>query len=217
VYRRLARTIGDAGTFRQLARFLIAFFVYGLGVQTMIMFAAILASDFGIRDRGLVIFTLQIAITAGFAALLVSRFQDRFGAKRTVALFLWIWIVSCASLLLIRVVIGTDAPQWMFWAVGNGIGVGLGGIGTSSRTMVGYFAPRARVGEFFGLWGMTYKFAGAMGVLAFGQVKAWIGDAWALALLTSFFAVGLILLTRVDVIAGIRAARRDDRASSEAP
>jgi len=211
VYRRLARTVKDARRFNQLARFLMAFLVYGFGVQTMIAFAAILASDFGIRDTGLVVFALQIAVTAGLSAIVVSRFQDRVGVQRTVAFFLIIWIASCVSLLAIRVTLGTGAPQWMFWAVGNGIGVGLGGIGTSSRAMVGFFAPRARVGEFFGLWGMTYKLAGAIGVLSFGQVKAWVGDAAALALLTAFFVVGLALVKRVDMAAGIRAARREDR------
>jgi len=217
VYRRLSRTLGDLRRFNQLARFLIAFLVYGLGVQTMIMFAAILASDFGIRDMGLVVFTLQIAVTAGISAIIVSRFQDRVGVQRTVVFFLLVWIVSCMSLLAIRLTHGDGAPQWMFWAVGNGIGAGLGGIGTSSRALVGFFSPRARVGEFFGLWGMTYKLAGAIGVLSFGQVKAWVGDASALALLSTFFVIGLVLVKRVDMGAGIRAARREDRSSGHRP
>ncbi|HCT46533.1 MAG TPA: hypothetical protein DF699_15115, partial [Phycisphaerales bacterium] len=66
--------------------------------------------------------------------------------------------------------------------------------------------------EFFGLWGMTYNLAGAIGVLAFGQIKAWVGDAAALGMLTGFFAFGLILFLRVRVIDGIRAARRNERA-----
>jgi UPF0716 family protein affecting phage T7 exclusion len=58
---------------------------------------------------------------------------------------------------------------------------------------------------------MTYKLAGAVGVLSFGQVKAWMGDAPALALLTSFFVLGLILLLSVSVPKGIRAAKQANR------
>lgn len=211
IVERMKRTVRDASRFKQLARFLVAFFVYGLGVQTMIMFAAILASDFGIKEIGLVIFTLQIAVTAGLSAILVSRVQDRIGIKPTIAFFLMVWIISSGSLFLVKAFGPADPPQWIFWVIGNGIGMGLGGIGTSSRAMVGFFAPKKRVGEFFGLWGMTYKLAGAIGVLSFGQVKAWIGDAPALALLSTFFGVGLVLLARVNVGAGIRAARRADK------
>jgi UMF1 family MFS transporter len=73
------------------------------------------------------------------------------------------------------------------------------------------FAPKHRTAEFFGLWGMSYKLAGAIGVLAFGQIKAWVGDTAALGVLVGFFAVGLALFLRVRVIDGIRTARRDER------
>jgi UMF1 family MFS transporter len=210
--QRMKSTLKEAAHFNQLVRFLIAFFIYGLGVQTMIAFAAILANDFGIQEMGLFIFTLQIAVTAGITAIVVSRYQDRIGAKPTISIFLIVWMLSTAGLLLAKISgAASGNNQWIFWVIGNGIGIGLGGIGPSSRSMVGLFAPSARVGEFFGLWGMTYKLAGAVGVLSFGQVKAWMGDAPALALLTSFFVLGLILLLSVSVPKGIRAAKQANR------
>jgi len=209
---RLIATLKEASHFNQLTRFLIAFFIYGLGVQTMIAFAAILASDFGIQKMGLFVFTLQIALTAGITAIVVSKYQDRIGVKPTISIFLLVWILSTGALFTAKVTGLANGPnQWIFWVIGNGIGIGLGGIGPSSRAMVGLFAPERRVGEFFGLWGMTYKLAGAIGVLSFGQVKAWIGDAQALALLTTFFAAGLLVLLTVKVPKGIRAAKQADR------
>jgi len=209
---RLIATLKEAAHFNQLTRFLIAFFIYGLGVQTMIAFAAILAMDFGLVKIDLFIFTLQIAITAGITAIAVSKYQDRIGVKPTISIFLLVWIISTGALFLSKVLgLTNGGNQWIFWIIGNGIGIGLGGIGPSSRAMVGLFAPSARVGEFFGLWGMTYKLAGAIGVLSFGQVKAWIGDAQALALLTTFFAAGLLVLLTVQVPKGIRAAKQADR------
>tara|TARA_R110000868_G_scaffold241497_3_gene496829 strand:+ start:585250 stop:586569 length:1320 start_codon:yes stop_codon:yes gene_type:complete len=210
--QRFMSTLKEASHFNQLTKFLIAFFIYGLGVQTMIAFAAILASDFGIREMGLFVFTLQIAVTAGITAIVVSRYQDRIGAKPTISIFLVVWMLSTGGLLIAKLTgAASGSNQWIFWVIGNGIGIGLGGIGPSSRSMVGLFAPTARVGEFFGLWGMTYKLAGAVGVLSFGQVKAWMGDAPALALLTSFFVFGLILLMSVSVPKGIRAAKQANR------
>lgn len=215
--QRFTATLKEASHFNQLTKFLIAFFIYGLGVQTMIAFAAILASDFGIREMGLFVFTLQIAVTAGITAIVVSRYQDRIGAKPTISIFLVVWMLSTGGLLIAKLTgAASGSNQWIFWVIGNGIGIGLGGIGPSSRSMVGLFAPTARVGEFFGLWGMTYKLAGAVGVLSFGQVKAWMGDAPALALLTSFFVFGLILLMSVSVPKGIRAAKQANRQARNA-
>ena len=94
---------------------------------------------------------------------------------------------------------------------GLGIGFGIGGIGTASRAMVARFTPAHKTAEFFGLWGMVYKLAGVVGVASFGQVKAWIGMPVSLAMLTGFFAVGFLLMLRVDEMSGFKAARRYER------
>jgi len=209
---RIRSAIAHLKNHKQLIRFLVSFFVYGFGVQTMIMFAAILAADFGIEGTRLILFTLQLTVTAGGTAIVVAKYQDRLGIRATILSFLGVWIASCATLLIVKLTIPVDPPEWIFWAIGNGIGIGLGGIGTSSRSVVGFFAPKHRTAEFFGFWGMSYKLAGAIGVLSFGQVKAWVGDAAALALLTGFFAVGLVLFLRVDLRSGRREAMRAERA-----
>ena len=209
--KRLKNTLKHAYQQKELFRFLVAFLVYGFGVQTMIAFAAILAQDFGIHDNRLILFTLQLTITAGVTAFVVAKYQDRIGVKVTIVSFLVVWIVSCGSMFVVKALIPNNPPEWIFWVIGNGIGIGLGGIGTSSRTIVGLFAPKHRTAEFYGLWGMTYKLAGAIGVLSFGQIKAWVGDLAALGVLTGFFVVGLVLLLRVKVISGIRSARQIER------
>ncbi len=210
-FERVKDTLRHASRYQQLVRFLIAFLVYGFGVQTMIAFAAILAADFGIEREQLILFTLQLTLSAGITAVLVAKYQDRIGVRITIIGFLGVWIASCLALLGVKVLIPSAPPQWLFWVIGNGIGIGLGGIGTASRSLVGMFAPKHRTAEFFGLWGMSYKLAGAIGVLAFGQIKAWVGDAAALGVLVGFFGLGLVLFLRVRVIDGIRAARRDER------
>ncbi len=214
IIERISGSVRHLRAHRQLVRFLVAFFVYGFGVQTMIMFAAIIASDFGIQREQLIYFTLQLTVTAGATAIVVAKFQDRVGIRITILAFLGVWIASCGALLAVELVIPNNPPQWIFWVIGNGIGIGLGGIGTASRSIVGFFAPKHRTAEFFGLWGMSYKLAGAIGVLSFGQVKAWIGDAQALGLLTGFFGVGLILFLRVNINAGRREAIRSERVSN---
>lgn len=206
---RLRSTVRDAARHRQLLRFLLAFFVYALGVQTVIAFAGIIAHDFGFDQVKLALFVLQLTVTAGIGAIVTGMYQDRLGPKRTLLIFLGVWIVTCTT--MVGLTIPAHPPQWLFWIAGNGVGLGLGGVGTASRAMVGAFTPQRKTAEFFGLWGMTYKGAGVVGVLSFGQVKAGLGSTASLALLTAFFVVGLALLLRVNVNAGRRSAIRAQR------
>lgn len=208
---RLRDTLRSAGRFRQLVRFFIGFFVYGMGVQVIVAFAAILAKDFGIDGTKLVLFVLQITLTAGAAAIITAFFQDRIGARITVLIYLVVWMVSAAALLGISLL--PAKPEWAFWVVGNGIGFGIGGVGTASRSLVGRFTPAHKTAEFFGLWGMVFKLAGVVGVASFSQVKAWIGMPASLALLLGFFAVGFAVTLTVRESAGVRAARRAERAA----
>ncbi|MEM8757197.1 MAG: MFS transporter [Planctomycetota bacterium] len=210
-FARLKETLQSAGAYRQLVRYLVAFLVFGMGVQVIIAFAAIIAKDFGFDTTKLVIYVLQITVTAGAASIATAFFQDRIGAKATTLGYLIVWMASAAGLLAISLTPGVG--EWAFWVVGNGIGIGLGGIGTASRSMVGRFTPGHKTAEFFGLWGMVFKLAGAIGPLSFGQLKAWIGMSTSLALLFAFFAVGFVMVRRVDELSGVRAAKRAERAA----
>jgi UMF1 family MFS transporter len=207
-FMRMKDTVVQASNYRQLLLFLIAFFVYAIGIQTVIAFAAILAKEFGFKEEQLLLFVAQITITAGISAAVTSRFQDKIGAKRTIQIYLGIWVLSTAMLAVLSGV--PSLPRWLFWVIGNGIGFGLGGTGTASRAMVARLTPRHKGAEFFGLWGVSYKLA-AVGVLGFGFVKAGMGNTWALLLLLGFFAIGLVLLLPVNELAGVRAAQRSSK------
>lgn len=212
-FKRLAQTVRNAAGYRQLIRFLTAFFVYGFGVQVIVYFAGLIARDFGFNQTKLVLFILQLTVTAGAASAITAKFQDRIGARSTIMIYLAVWIVSAAALAGLTILPPETRPEALFWIVGNGIGFALGGIGAASRGMVGRFTPRHKTAEFFGLWGMTYKLAGVIGVAGFGQVKAWIGDTESMLVLTAFFVGGLLLMLRVDETAGVRAAQRAARAA----
>lgn len=206
---RIGETVRQASHYRQLMIFLISFFVYAFGIQTVIAFASILAVDFGFDETQLFVFVAQITITAGIAAAATSKFQDTIGAKRTIQIYLGVWVLSTASLAILSG--NPSLPAWLLWVIGNGIGFGLGGTGTASRAMVARFTPGHKSAEFFGLWGVSYKLAAVIGVLSFGLVKAGLGNTMALVLLMGFFVVGFLLLLPVNETAGVRAARRSSR------
>ena len=208
-FSRLAASARRTREFRQLVRFFIAFFVYSMGVMTMVYFLGLIGDELGFDLAQLILMALVISATAGVAAALVARFQDRLGHRRTVSVFLLAWIVAT----LCMAGASTDRvgmPAWAIWGVAALVGVALGGVGTASRAMVGAFTPPDRAGEFFGLWGMVYKLGGIAGVIAFGSASGpgALGQPLALLMVAGFFALGLALLLRVNEAEGTAAARR---------
>lgn len=203
-FRRLGATIRGAGRYRQLFRFLCVFFVYSLGTQTVVYFSTIIAKDLKFSTNELFILVLVLSITAGMAAATLVKVQDRLGGLRTVSIFLIVFLVTTLG-MAVGTLVGAGKP--VFWVLALGIGVGLGGLGTSSRAVVGLFTPEAKSAEFFGLWGMVYKLAGVVGPVAFAESSVLMGRTPALFLLSGFFVVGLVVLQGVDERAGLAEAR----------
>lgn len=210
-FKRLATSAREAARYRHLARFFLAFFVYSLGVSTVIYFLGLISDDLGNSLGQTILFALEIALTAGIASALVAKFQDRLGHTRTVGVFLLTWVVATTSLAGLKAQLPAEGDPGLplrvaFWVVAGLIGIGLGGIGTSSRAVVGAFSPADKAGEFFGIWGAVYKLSTIVGVVAFGQVRNALGLPLSLLVLAGFFAAGFLLLRRVNEAEGIAAA-----------
>jgi UMF1 family MFS transporter len=217
---RFGRTIRDASQFRQVFRFLPAFLVYSCGVQVVIYFSGIIATDdFGFTGVKLLLFFLQITVTAGIGAFGIGKLQDALGRKRALTLTLGVWIVaSVGAALLPR----TPEFEWAFWLIGNLIGLALGAIGAGSRAFFGVLTPLHKSAEFFGLWGASYKLAAVIGPPLYGLAVALFsggpekpssdfGSRAALLVVAGFFTAGLIGLSFVNEGQGRRDARRSDR------
>jgi UMF1 family MFS transporter len=217
---RLAATAKSATRFRQLLVFLTIFFVFNLGVQTVVYFSSIIANDFGIKGSRLVLFMFPVSVAAGIGAVLTGVYQDRVGHRTTILVWLGVWSLNALAFLLVPKPpsAGQPSPQeWILWVASCGIGLGLGGIGSASRALVGMLTPAHKTAEFFSLWGLMYKLATLVGVFTFGKVKAAHGDAVAFASLAGVFVIGFLLMFVVDEKAGIAAAKDAEKAAGAVP
>jgi len=209
---RLGESLRRIGQFRDLATLLVASLLYGAGMNVIIFFASIIAVDFGFKDVDLVVFVGVITVSGVIGTLLPTYFQDRIGHKRTTLLLLVLWLVTALSFSLfafLRARNPAGVPTWPLWLFGNLIGFGLGSLGSANRAFVGYFTPRARTAEVFGVWGMVFKFATVL-TIPFAYVKDTLGTPASLLVLAGFILAGLVVTLMVDEPRGLAAARAQD-------
>ena len=121
--------------------------------------------------------------------------------------------------VVLGLVIYTIVPVWgfflrtqaEFFLIGWLVGTVQGGTQALSRSVYASLSPRAKSGEFFGLYGLSEKFAGILGPLLYAVVGTLSHDPRASVMSISvFFLLGIALLLRVDEYKGARIAAAED-------
>lgn len=198
-FKRIARTFREIRRFRELVKFFIAFLIYGDGIHTVFVFAAIFATvELGFSPADIIVFFIVMQVSSGLGAFLFGFVTDRIGPKRTILVTLVIWMVVIVWAYGVR-------TSFEFYWVGSLAGIAMGSCQSASRTLLGLFTPRARSAEFFGFFSMTGKLAAVFGPLVYGEIAGATGDhRLALLSIGGFFLVGFVLLTLVREEEGMR-------------
>lgn len=178
---------------RELRRFLLAYFVYYDGVETVIYFSTIFAAGtlgFTTQENIYLILAVQVSALAG--ALLLARPTDRWGPKLVVTLVLLLWIAVVVGAYFVQ-------SKATFFALAVVAGTGLGVIQAASRALMASLIPAGQEGEMFGFYAFCGKSSSILGPLVFGVVTHALGGNERAAVLSvgAFFVLGLLLLQRV--------------------
>ena len=175
---------------------------YQAGIAVVIALAAVYAEQalgFQQADTMLLVFLVNVAAAGG--AFGFGYFQDRIGHRKALAWTLAGWIVMT---LLAWAATGPA----LFWVAAVVAGLCMGSSQSAGRALAGVFAPPQRLGEFYGLWTFATRLSAIVGPLTYGAVTWATAGNHRVAILTTaiFFALGLLLLARVDVTRGQTAA-----------
>lgn len=193
-YLRVYQTLSHLKSYRQLARFMLAFFIYNDGILTVISFASIFAQEslhFSLQEILLLFAVVQASAIVGSSILGVV--TDRIGPKKTITITLVLWI----GIVIASVVVSSKEA---FYLVGIFAGVSMGGSQSASRTLMALLTPKDREAEFFGFYdGLCGKASAVIGTFLFGLLSWTTGSQRAAIIAVGvFFVIGLVLLQRVD-------------------
>jgi len=205
-FKRLASTFKEIKKYRQLFKFIIAFWIYNNGIGTIIYMATIYGAEIGIGQTTLIGTLLMVQIVAAPFAFLFGWLAKKMGTKHAIYLSLGIYtLIACLGYFLTQ--------EWQFWVLGFMVATVQGGSQALSRSLCGRMVPKSKSAEFFSFFGVTDKIAGVLGPFLFATVSVIVGHSrLSIVSLIIFFAVGLIILTRVDEKEGIRIAEEEEAA-----
>ncbi|MEJ2297265.1 MAG: MFS transporter [Woeseiaceae bacterium] len=190
-YGELRKTIRHIGKYRNVATFLVAYWLYFGGVFSVIFMAVNYGQRLGFADEDLVL-ALLVTNFVGFpATLLFGVAARRFGARKCIYFAMLVYVGVCLWALQM-----SNVRQ--FFAMAMIIGSVQGGVQGLSRSLYASLIPKDQPGEFFGFYNMTTKFAHVLGP-ALVAIAAMLSDdpKWVLLALLPLFFLGGLLLTRV--------------------
>jgi len=202
-FQRLFATMREVGRYRQLAIFILAFWLYNDGIGTIIKMATIYGKEIGIGTTDLIGAILAVQFIGIPFAFLFGWLAKLIGAKRSVLFGLSVYTMIALGGYFMSTALH-------FWILAVLVAFVQGGTQALSRSIFGAMVPKHKSAEFFGFYNVSSKFAGIAGPAVFAFVGQMMGSSrLSIVSLIFFFIAGGILLSFVDIEEGVSVAQAE--------
>ena len=197
-WKQLIDTFKEIRKMRVVGLFLLGYFFYIDGVDTIVKMAVDYGMSLNFPNESLIIALLIVQFIAFPAALIYGWLAEKIGAKAGIMIgIIGYSIITFLGYFMTKVV------HFYFLAVL--IGLFQGGIQALSRSLYTRIIPPSKSAEFFGFYNMFGKFAAIIGPALVGTVTILYGNARVGILsILSLFILGAYFLSKVDVEEGKR-------------
>lgn len=177
------RTLREGDRYPGLIRFLVGRVFYTDAINTVISIMALYTVNVAVasgmtekegqgRAQLIMLCAITFAVAGGFVW---GRMTDRMGPKRTLNLVLYAWMAIFLGAGLVGIV---GLPLWCLFVVASAAGFSMGGIWAADRPYMLRLTPPARIGEFYGLYGMVGRFSAITGPIIWAGVTGLTIQRW---------------------------------------
>ncbi len=202
-FGRIWSTLKQLPQYPELLKFLIAFWFFNDGISTVINMATAYGKDIGIGTSDLILALLITQFVGIPMTLLFGKIAEKFGSKRSLYITLSVYIL----VIIFGFFMQTAAH---FYALAVVVGCVQGGSQSIARSIYSNLVPIKRTSEFFGFLSVSGKFSSIFGPFIFALVGQITGSSrWGILSLIFFFAVGIYMLSRVNLVKGAQEAEGD--------
>lgn len=196
-YRELQKVLTSILTQqKQLRLFLLAFFFYIMGVQTVMFMAASFGEkEVGLSVTSLIITVLSLEYLGIGGAYFFAWLSGKTGNFRTIILIILVWIGICIGAYFIQ-----NAVHFFITAIF--IGMVMGGIQSLSRSTFAKMIPHTdHNAGYFGFYDVCEKMAIMLGLFMFGYLDNITGSMrHSIVLLGVWFVISLVLMMRLEAM-----------------
>ena len=195
---QLISTLTKIRELKVVGTFLMAYWLYIDGVDTIIRMAVDYGTSIGFSASSLITALLLVQFVAFPATLIYNWFSSKIGIKNAI----YIAIIGYTFITIFGVFV---SKEWHFYVLAIMIACFQGGIQALSRSMYSRIIPKNQAAEFFGFYNMLGKFAAIIGPPMMGYIGLITGNPrlGILSIIILFISGGL-LLTKVDLQEGER-------------
>jgi UMF1 family MFS transporter len=211
-FKQLRKTFSEIKHFPETVKFLLAYFLYNDGIQTVIAVASTFAAapliqgGLELEQSTLISVILMIQFVAFFGALFWGKLATWIGAKQSVVVSLVIW---AGVVIYAYGGLKGESATLQFFILGAFIALVMGGSQAISRSLFAQMVPNGKEAEFFSFYEISERGTSWIGPLVFGLANQLFGNLrYAILSLIFFFIVGLILLPFVKVDKAIADAKK---------
>ena len=199
---QLVQTFKEIRNMKVVGTFLLAYWFYIDGVDTIIRMAVDYGMSLNFPGESLIIALLIVQFVAFPAALIYGWLASKIGAKTGIMVG-----ITAYSFITLLGYFMTEA--WHFYVLAILIGLFMGGIQALSRSLYTRIIPPDKSAEFFGFYNMLGKFAAIIGPALMGTIALVTGSArLSILSILLLFILGAFFLNKVDIEEGKRLAAK---------
>ena len=203
-------TFDEIRNLKVVATFLVAYWLYIDGVDTVVRMAADFAITLGFDQTAIMGALVLIQFIAFFATLIYIKIASKIGLKNGIyAGIVAYMLILCGGYFVTEI--------WHFYCIAILIGCFQGGIQSLSRSLYSRIIPEKKSAEYYGFYNMLGKFAAVVGPLLMGTVTLLLNDIigdeqqaarFGLLSVGILFILGAYVFSKVDIAEGEAIAKK---------